>query len=288
MRKIIRIFEDRILHIGDDIVLSEKNSHYVYNVMRKKIGDKIKIFSTHGEWIAEIISELSAKIIDEISISIDKMKNSDSVIDALNINCIICPIKAPRLQILIEKITEIGVNEIVFTRSKNTVFGDINFHKIYCWIEEALKQSEQNIFPKLMQYNNTEMQLFNSDQKTLYKMPNLLKFLYTLESESSVLIVMEKGYDNLMSVTQKICDKFFTKNALEGRVEKLNIYVVCGPEGGFSTDEKNEIANISNVYFATLGNTNLRSETAVILSLGIIKNFFYYHSIDFTRKIYEK
>jgi RsmE family RNA methyltransferase len=52
--------------------------------------------------------------------------------------------------------------------------------------------------------------------------------------------------------------------------------LIAGPEGGFSSQEMEHFEELSKshrIVFASMGYTNLRSETATMLALGIVKNF---------------
>ena len=49
--------------------------------------------------------------------------------------------------------------------------------------------------------------------------------------------------------------------------------VIIGPEGGFSSRERNKILKLQNVYRVTLGNRILRSDTAATVALFCIQQF---------------
>jgi 16S rRNA (uracil1498-N3)-methyltransferase len=58
--------------------------------------------------------------------------------------------------------------------------------------------------------------------------------------------------------------KDFIKNS-----KKISLFI--GPEGDFSEEEIEFFKKQKNSYFASLSNNILRSETAAILSVGIVK-----------------
>ena len=61
-------------------------------------------------------------------------------------------------------------------------------------------------------------------------------------------------------------------NALIKETEKYKKWaVIIGPEGGFS-DEEIKLAKRQNIKEVTLGNSRLRSETAAIFGLSVIKS----------------
>ena len=57
----IRLFVDHTLGKAQSVPLNKDQAHYIFSVMRKRIGEKILIFDgTNGEWEASI-EEISKK-----------------------------------------------------------------------------------------------------------------------------------------------------------------------------------------------------------------------------------
>ena len=57
----IRLFVDHSLREAQSVPLNKDQSHYIFSVMRKRVGDSILIFDgINGEWIASI-EEISKK-----------------------------------------------------------------------------------------------------------------------------------------------------------------------------------------------------------------------------------
>ena len=73
-----RIFLDEKISIGKIIIIKDKQAHYLINVLRCKIKEKILIFND-GEWLAEIV-DIRSKAIE---LSIEK-KNKRSFKAAIN------------------------------------------------------------------------------------------------------------------------------------------------------------------------------------------------------------
>ena len=65
-----------------------------------------------------------------------------------------------------------------------------------------------------------------------------------------------------LKTSNKIKRELFTRN---------NICLMIGPEGGFS-DSEIKLAKKKNIKEITLGNSRLRSETAAIFGLSVIKS----------------
>ena len=64
-----RLFYSEKLKKGLIDKLSEKQSHYIKNVLRLRAGDKISLFNTNGEWDAIILPHDN----DIIQFQIDKL-----------------------------------------------------------------------------------------------------------------------------------------------------------------------------------------------------------------------
>ena len=56
-----RIFLDEKISTGKIIIIKDKQAHYLINVLRCKINEKILIFNK-GEWLAEIVNIRSKAI----------------------------------------------------------------------------------------------------------------------------------------------------------------------------------------------------------------------------------
>ena len=57
----IRVFVDHTLGEAQSVPLNKDQAHYIFSVMRKRIGDLILIFDgNNGEWLASI-NEISKK-----------------------------------------------------------------------------------------------------------------------------------------------------------------------------------------------------------------------------------
>ncbi|PQP78199.1 16S rRNA methyltransferase [Spiroplasma sp. ChiS] len=144
---------------------------------------------------------------------------------------------------LLQKATELGVNEIIpfqFSRCVVQLKGENNFKKIERWTKickEATEQSYRNQVPLV---HDVE-----SDLKVLQKY------------QSDVNLVCYEKVVETLSIKQFLQQDFKT------------ITIVIGPEGGFTP---NEIAVLSSYHYypVSLGQRILRAETASIALLAMI------------------
>ena len=151
------------------------------------------------------------------------------------IHIAISPLKnSSRFEWFLEKATEIGVREITPIITRYSEKKKINFERAERVLISSMKQSYQFYKPKINSIINfSDFLIQNNDFKI---MANL---------KTNRLI---KAND----------------------IKSNNICLMIGPEGGFSDEEIIE-ARDNNILEISLGKNRLRSETAAVHSLSIIK-----------------
>jgi len=151
------------------------------------------------------------------------------------IHIAISPLKnSSRFEWFLEKATEIGVREITPIITRYSEKKKINFERAERVLISSMKQSYQFYKPKINStINFSDFLIQNNDFKI---MANL---------KTNRLI---KAND----------------------IKSNNICLMIGPEGGFSEEEIIE-ARDNNILEISLGKNRLRSETAAVHSLSIIK-----------------
>ena len=104
----IRIYIDKELSSNLLIYLKKNQHHYLKNVMRTKINDTIKVFDGRtGEWLTKIISINRDSTVLKV---MEKIKKFDNILD---IWLIFSPIKSHRMNIAIQKATELGISRAI-------------------------------------------------------------------------------------------------------------------------------------------------------------------------------
>ena len=154
----------------------------------------------------------------------------------VSIHIAISPLKNPsRFEWFVEKATEIGIKEITPIITKYSEKKKVNHERLERISISSLKQSNQLFKPKI---NSTE------------------KFSDFIKNNSD----------------QKIMANLKTKNILaKESINSNQICLVIGPEGGFSDDEIQEAKN-NKITEISFGENRLRSETAAIYGLSILKS----------------
>ena len=235
-----RLYFDKKLSPNIMIYIKEKQHHFLKNVLRIKVKDLITVFDgVTGEWLSEVISINRDNIVLQIKKKISEIEKET------DLWLIFSPIKLFRMNITIQKATELGVSQFIPCITQNTNLTKINMRNLYMNIVEAAEQSERLTLPKLNEVVNLN---------------NLLRDF----PKDRGLIFCNENDKNLPSIFK----------ALEN---KSNIFkkwaILIGPEGGFSETETKEILSISSTIPVSLGKRILRSDTATTAALFAVQSF---------------
>ena len=231
-----QIKDNEIIVIGEDV-------KHIKNVLRKQIGENIEICNqetgkTYKCEISEIQEhEIKNQIIEEISSQDSKIKVD--IYQGLP--------KADKMELIIQKSVELGVNAIIPVEMKRCVVkldSKTEGKKIERWqkiAESAAKQSGRNTVPEI---------------RNVIKVEEIakLKDLYDV-----IIVCYENEKENyIKNELLKLKNK-----------EEVQIAIVIGPEGGL--EEKDvEYLKQNGAKIVTLGNRILRTETVALNLLSII------------------
>ena len=229
-----RIFLDEQISIGKIIKIKDKQAHYLINVLRCKINEKILIIND-GEWLAEIVDIRSKSIVLSIEI-----KTRD-LLKQRSIKLYFSPLKRNPNETLIQKCTEIGVNIFQPVAMEHTNISKVNVDRLKLISLEAIEQSEQLTIP-------------NISQTIGFK-----EFLNQIKNDE-IIIACTVQCKN-MSIGQIIKENF-----------NKDISILIGPEGDFSKLELDNIKSHKNIIEASLGENILKGETASIVASALVKD----------------
>jgi 16S rRNA (uracil1498-N3)-methyltransferase len=229
-----KIAENSALIQGEDF-------NHITSVLRLDKGDSINVFNyEHGEFRA-VISAIDKR---ERTISLtvgEKVREREQ--NRVKIAAAIALIKKENMELILEKLTEIGVDEIIPVITKRSVVKikeeekkTARWEKI---IYEAVKQSGRISAPML--------------HRTAGSVEELAKNA----GEGIKLLVWEKEENNFI-----IDEAIKAKDA--GRV-----LFFTGPEGGFEQSEAEYLIK-GGFIPVSMGDTTLRAETAAILAGGVL------------------
>ena len=230
--------------------LDQKESHHAVSVLRLKTGDAVELMDGKGHIFQGAVSEIRAGRVFVRTASRSKFYStaSDKLSARFQVTLAASVIKPERMELLIQKACELGVDSIIPVRSERSIvkLSKVRWEgKIKRWRKiaaESCKQCGLSSTPEI-------------DEAADFK---------------SVL-TQAPEFDKILIPTLMVPTR-----PLYGSLQKLvagKILVLIGPEGDFS---KNEIDLAVSLGAApvSLGPLVLRTETAAMYVLSVL-NFFY-------------
>ena len=158
----VRIYLDKKLNLGLDLVLEKEDTHYLKNVMRLREGDYVFLFnSKDGEFKGEIIS------FDKKNIKVKLISKIENINKEGKISLIFSLIKSSKLDYLIQKCTEVGVKNFFPVTSDKSIAKDLNIERIEKIIKESCEQSNQLYLPVIHTVEKLEKKLKSLDKNSI-------------------------------------------------------------------------------------------------------------------------
>ena len=226
-----RLFLPDDLAAGVEIDLPRETAHYLTNVIRKSVGDSVRVFNgAGGEWRAEII-ELRKK-----SVQLRVEEPLRPPVSVPDITLLFAPVRKHRTAFIIEKGTELGVRTFQPVLTARTQFPRLNIEKARLQAIEAAEQTERLDVPEI-------------------RAAKPLLDILSAWGDTPILFADEAGD---AETAQAACLKLSAPLA-----------ILIGPEGGFTDAERAELRAMPNIHPVTLGPRILRADTAAIAFLSV-------------------
>ena len=255
---------DIIKIVGNDV-------NHIKNVLRCKVNEKIEIsiIETEERYLVEILELNNENIICKVVEKIEENFESN-----LNLNIIQALPKADKMELIIQKCTELGVKEITPLELERCIVKlsgkDVN-KKLERWqsiAETAAKQCRRSIIPKV----NNLYNLKNIEE--IIKKNDLVILAYENETENSLKdVINELKFKNLqqeISVAALSNFKEVTEiKKSDKKEDRISIGIIIGPEGGLEEKEVEYLKKLG-VKSVSLGKRILRTETVAIVLASII------------------
>ncbi|MDY2735085.1 16S rRNA (uracil(1498)-N(3))-methyltransferase [Intestinibacter sp.] len=237
-----RFFVDKSnidLENGTCIIEGEDVKH-ISKVLRCKVGEKLEICDKdNSEYVCEI-TDISKNQVDLNIIEKNEIKRESD----LKVKLYQGLPKSTKMEFILQKLTEVGVDEIILVSTKRSVVkvdDKKEGKKLERWeriIYEAAKQSKRGKIPTLrgvLSFDEALEDMKNNDM-------NICPY----ENEKTVSI----------------------KSAIRGS-DINNIGIFVGPEGGFEEEEIQTLQDIDSKV-VSLGPRILRTETASVVASSIV------------------
>ena len=224
-------YEPTIQETNHPFVLSESTSKHCVQVLRMHAGDLINLTDGTGNlFSAKIISADKQRSVA----SIEKTSFTDAPTKKISLGISLLK-NADRLEWLFEKVTEIGITEIIPLICKRTEQQRFKTERMQQILVSAMLQSQQCWLPIL--HPPTEI------NKLIEIANNQQKIIAHCEAQQ--------------------------KTALKALPASDDCLILIGPEGDF-TPEEIALALHHQYIPVSLGNTRLRTETAGLVSITVL------------------
>ncbi|MEM7661655.1 MAG: 16S rRNA (uracil(1498)-N(3))-methyltransferase [Pseudomonadota bacterium] len=240
-----RIFVGNDLDADTAFRLADGQSHYISKVMRLGSGDAIRVFNGRdGEWQAELT--ISGRVIE--ARPIEQLRAQPQATAAPHL--MFAPLKKTRTDFAVEKATELGVSIVQPVLTERTQTHRVKTERLQALAQEAAEQTERLDVPDVRELMSLETVLQAWDPAS--------PLIYCDEAGDDPALPWggEGGRAPIMS----------------NRLRELNDGrggVLIGPEGGFSSEERDSLRSCEFVHAVSLGPRILRAETAIVSALTI-------------------
>lgn len=221
-----------------NIVLDEDTSRHVIQVLRMKVGETINLTDGKGSLLSTTIADDHKK---HCSVSIAAVRyqqpSERKIVIAISLLK-----NVSRFEWFLEKVTEMGVTEIIPLICTRTEKEKFRHERLQGILVSALLQSQQSWLPILHEPIAYEL-LFKQEDVA----PIAQKFVaHCVEGEKQSLVSQ--------------LDKFSSSQI-----------ILIGPEGDFTETEINQAIG-SGFIPVSLGDTRLRAETAGMVAAALLVN----------------
>lgn len=223
---------------GSNIIFKEEDIFHMQKVMRMRENDQIEVVMDNHCYLCSIasFSPFKVDIVEELK--------EERELD-IDITLLYCLPKGEKLDLVIQKATELGVNHIIGVESERTI---VHF-------EDNKKASKIERFNKIMKEAAEQ-----SHRLSIPTFDDIMKYKQAIK----------KSYDYKFIAYEDECKK---ENSFYSLLKDIksgsSVAILVGAEGGFSKEEV-EIANNEGFINVSLGKRILRSETAAIYALSVI------------------
>lgn len=244
-----RLFIDMGIAAGVSAPLSAAQSHYLKNVLRRSVGDELRLFNgRNGEFGAEI-AELKKR--GGIAAVKEQTRKQDAEAD---LALYFAPVKRGPLEQIVQKATEIGATRLIPVITDRTMAPKLNIERLQAIAIEAAEQCGRLRIPSV-------------DEPI-----KLVRLIKDWPGGRRLIFCDEAGDDE---AAEWGGPKGRAAPAIEALTsvdrEADSWAVLTGPEGGFTLAERSLLRDAEFVTPVTLGPRILRADTAALAALVLVQ-----------------
>lgn len=226
-----RLFVDQPLAEGNRVPLSQPQAHYLFGVMRLKVGQVVVLFNgKDGEWQSEIVEAGKRKGVLECTVQSRPLQMPP------DLWLCFAPIKKTRTDFIVEKATEMGAAKICPVQTEFTNSERIKQERLQAHVVEAAEQCGGTYVPEV-----TALQKLGA---MLDHWPQERQLMFCDEVELGAATSLASAARGPWAI-------------------------LIGPEGGFSPKERERLRAMEQSHVVSLGPRILRADTAAVAAMTL-------------------
>ena len=223
-----RYFTNKL--VDDYFILNDDDLYHINKVMRMKENDKVEVVFKNNVYSGIITSN---------GIKKDELLSEEVTLK--NITLIIPLLKETKMDLILQKATELGVSRIIPVRMERSI----------------IKLNEQDYLKKQIRWQKICKEASEQSKRTNIPLIDKLESMSSLNLDGLNIICSTSENSNTLKNTLKNMDKY----------DKINIAI--GPEGGFTKEEEKILVRLGFIK-TSLGKLIMRVETVPLYILSVI------------------
>lgn len=223
-----RYFTNKL--VDNYFILNDDDLYHINKVMRMKENDKVEVVFKNNVY---------SGIITGNGIKKDELLSEEVTLK--NITLIIPLLKETKMDLILQKATELGVSRIIPVRMERSI----------------IKLNEQDYLKKQIRWQKICKEASEQSKRTNIPLIDKLENMSFLNLDGLNIICSTSENSNTLKNTLKNMDKY----------DKINIAI--GPEGGFTKEEEKILVNLGFIK-TSLGKLIMRVETVPLYILSVI------------------
>ncbi len=231
-----RLYVTDALAAGATLTLDDRAAHYLRTVLRLDVGADVALFNGRdGEWRARISA--AAKRATTVAL----MAQTRPQTQEPDVWLLFAPVKRARIDLIVEKATELGVTRLLPVLTRRTIVTRVNVARLAATAIEAAEQCERLSVPAVDD-------------------PAPLDAVLARWPAGRRLLVGDEGGGGV---------------PLRGAASAVGAApwaLLVGPEGGFEPGELDALRQFQFVTRVGLGPRVLRADTAVTAALAVVQS----------------
>ena len=259
----IRLYVEHPLGAGQSIPLEKEQAHYLFGVMRQRLGGAVALFNGRdGEWQAEV-TEAGKR-----GGTLTCVTQSKPLQMPPDLWLIFAPIKKARTDFIVEKAAEMGAARILPVGTDYTNSERIRQDRLQAHAVEAAEQCGGTYVPEVCDLQKLS--------QLLDHWPDERQLMFCDEAEVGQRRFLEvargsAGPEGGREAPALGGGTGADRSASEpfGQLSLQPWAILIGPEGGFSDKERKRLHAMEQAHVVSLGPRILRADTAAVAAMTL-------------------